>query len=226
VSFAFEAEFFRGLMEQVGVQPRNILVAGCGAGVEVAHLADATQAFIIGIDLEVDPAWKRPGVQLLRADAECMPFRSGAFDSVYCYHVLEHVAHPPLAIAEARRVLGQQGAGYFGTPNKSRVVGYMGGRGTTWDKIWWNIVDWGRRLQGQWSNEQGAHAGFTGHEFSRLLAASFSQVESVDLPYYRGKYPKLAGFWDAAFRTGLARFIAPAVYFRTRGSSERATERA
>ena len=226
MSFGFEANFFRGLMEQVDVHPKLILVVGCGAGVEVAHLAETTQAFVIGIDLEVDAAWKRPGVQLLRADAQCLPFREAAFDSVYCYHVLEHVPQPPVAISEARRVLGKQGAGYFGTPNKSRFIGYIGGRATTWEKVRWNLIDWGRRLRGRWSNAQGAHAGFTGAELSRLLAASFSQVENVDLPYYRGKYPKLAGFWNVLFQVGLARFLAPSVYFRTRGTAARASDRA
>ena len=217
MSFGFEANFYRDLMEQVDVHPKKLLVIGCGAGVEVAHLAEATRAMVVGIDLEVDPKWKRPGVHLLRADAQQLPFRDEAFDSVYCYHVLEHVPQPPRAIAEARRVLSAPGAGYFGTPNKSRLVGYVGGRATTWEKVWWNLVDWGRRLQGRWSNEQGAHAGFTRAELSQLLALSFPQVESVDLPYYRGKYPKLAGFWDAVFRLGFAGFLAPSVYFRTRG---------
>lgn len=221
-NFGFEAEFFRGLMNEVGVKPKIMLVIGCGAGVEVAHLADATQSLVIGIDLEVDPQWKRPGVQLLRADAQRLPFRDGAFDAVYCYHVLEHVPQPPKAIAEAHRALAKPGAGYFGTPNKARFVGYIGGRATTFEKVWWNLIDWGRRLQGRWSNEQGAHAGFTRAELSRLLSASFPQVESVDLPYYRGKYPKLAGFWSNMFQIGFANFLAPSVYFRTRGGTDRA----
>ena len=57
---------------------------------------------------------------------------------------------------------------------------------------------------------------FSHVELSKLLAASFERVESVDLPYYLGKYPKLAGFWRALFQMGLARFVAPSVYFRTR----------
>jgi len=216
VSFGFEATFFRDLMNEAGVKPGRLLVIGCGAGVEVAHLAEATQALVIGIDLDVDPKWRRPGVQLLRADAQRLPFRDGSFDAVYCYHVLEHVPQPPRAIAEARRMLPEAGAGYFGTPNRSRFVGYVGGRATTWEKVWWNLVDWGRRLQGRWSNEQGAHAGFSRTELSRLLAVSFAEVESVDLPYYLGKYPKLAGFWRLMFGLGFAGFVAPSVYFRTR----------
>lgn len=224
-NFGFEADFYKGLMAEAGVAPKRMLVIGCGAGVEVAHLADATRSLVIGIDLEVDPRWKKPNVLLLRADAQKMPFRDGAFDCVYCYHVLEHVPAPPKAIAEARRMLPEAGAGYFGTPNKTRFVGYIGGRATTWEKVWWNLIDWGRRLQGRWSNEQGAHAGFASEELSRLLGASFERVESVDLPYYLGKYPRLAGFWRLMFRMGLARFVAPSVYFRTRCRAAAAPQR-
>ena len=219
MSFGFEAAFYRGLLDQAGIHPQRILVVGCGAGVEVAHLAEATHATVVGIDLEVDPRWRRPGVHLVRADAQRLPFRAGGFDSVYCYHVLEHVPGPAEAIAEARRVMAAPGAGYFGTPNRSRLVGYVGGRATRWQKVWWNVVDWGRRLQGRWTNAQGAHAGFTRAELAGLLGRSFAQVESVDLPYYRGKYPGLAGLWEALFRTGAAGFLAPSVYFRTRGTA-------
>lgn len=219
MSFRFEAEFFRALLDEVRVKPRRLLVIGCGAGVEVAHLADATGAHVTGIDLDVDPRWGRSGVTLVRGDAQRLPFPDGAFDAVYCYHVLEHVPDPRKAVGEARRVLSPAGAGYFGTPNKSRLVGYIGGRATTVEKVRWNLVDWGRRLQGRWSNEQGAHAGFTGAELARLLSASFTRVEGVDLACYVGKYPRLAAFWKVAFQLGLARFLAPSVYFRTGGAS-------
>ncbi len=217
MSFQFEAEFYRSLLQEAGLKPRRLLVIGCGAGVEVAHLAETTGAKVTGIDLEVDPKWARPNVALLRTNAESLPFPDGAFDALYCYHVLEHVSSPPRAIAEARRVLRAGGMGYFGTPNKARLVGYVGGRGSAMDKLKWNFVDWGVRLRGRWSNEQGAHAGFTRAELTRLLAASFATVESVDLPYYLGKYPRLAGIWRATFGLGLAHFLTPSVYFRTGG---------
>lgn len=219
MSFGFEAGFFRELMREVGVTPARMLVIGCGDGTEPAHLAEALGATVVGIDIEVDPRWKRPGVHLLRADARKLPFRDGAFDAVYSYHVLEHVPGPEGAVHEAHRTLAPGGAGYFGTPNKSRLVGYIGGRATTWEKVWWNVIDWGRRLRGRWSNEQGAHAGFTREELAGLIGRAFPHVESVDLPYYLGKYPKLSGFWRFSFRTGLARFLAPSVYVRSRSGS-------
>jgi SAM-dependent methyltransferase len=216
VSFEFEAEFFRGLMEDAGVRPKRLLVVGCGEGVEVARLGEVTGATVVGVDLVVESAWNRPGVHLVRADARRLPFRDGGFDAVYCYHVLEHIPQPERAIHETRRMLNADGAGYFGTPNRTRLLGYLGGRATTWEKLRWNVADWSRRLQGRWSNEQGAHAGFSRAELSRLLSEAFAQVESVDLPYYQSKYSRIAGLWRLMFRLGFAAFVTPSVYFRTR----------
>jgi SAM-dependent methyltransferase len=217
VSFAFEAAFFRTLISDR--RPARVLVVGCGAGVEVGHLAEALGAPVIGVDLDVDPAWRRPGVALVRADARALPFRPGAFEALYCYHVLEHVPQPGRAVAEARRVLRDGAPAYFGTPNKSRLVGYAGGRASLGEKLRWNAVDWSRRLTGRWSNEQGAHAGFTHGELLRLLATAFARVEPVSLPYYLGKYPALGGLWRTSFRLGLARFLMPSVYFLARAGA-------
>ena len=60
--------------------------------------------------------------------------------------------------------------------------------------------------------------------FCGACGKAASSTESVDLPYYLGKYPQLAGFWRLMFRIGFAGFVAPSVYFRTRcrsGAPER-----
>lgn len=214
MAFAFEARFFREVLDQVQVRPRRLLVVGCGSGDEMAALATETGARCVGLDIDVSAKSRAPGVDLVRADARRLPFRDATFDALYCYHVLEHVPGPEGAVGEARRVLGEGAAAYFGTPNKARLVGYIGGRATRSEKFWWNYHDWRRRLQGKWSNEQGAHAGFTGSELKGLLARSFPRVDSVSLPYYLGKYPGLQGMWRMAFATGLSAILAPSVYFR------------
>lgn len=225
MSFDFEAGFFRHLLAERGVRPTRLLVIGCGDGVEAGHLARATGARGVGIDLVVEARARGEGVELARCDARRLPFRDGAFDAVYCYHVLEHVPEPARAIAEARRVLAPGGIGYWGTPNKSRLVGYIGGRATTWEKVQWNLADWGKRLTFRWSNERGAHAGFSEGELDRLLRTAFGSVESVSLPYYLGKYPRLAGLWRATFQVGLGRFLTPSVYFRTGAGGAGAVQR-
>jgi SAM-dependent methyltransferase len=219
LSFDFEAEFFRSLLVEADSQPRRVLIVGCGPGEEVGHMADATGALVIGVDLDVQPLWNRPGAHVLRADARKLPFRDGAFDALYCYHVLEHVPEPERAISEARRVLEVRGIGFFGTPNKARVVGYVGGRASTWEKVAWNAADWWRRLRGRFENAHGAHAGFTDRELGELLERSFGRVESVSLPYYLGKYPRLGRLWKTSFKLGLGRFLIPSVYFRARNGN-------
>jgi SAM-dependent methyltransferase len=214
MSFDFEAKFFQNLLAEIGSRPKRILIVGCGAGEEVGEMAHAAGAMVIGVDLDVDPARSRPGARVLRADARQLPFRAGAFDALYCYHVLEHVPGPETAVREARRVLDADGVGFFGTPNKARLVGYIGGRATTWEKIRWNLADWGQRLRGRFENARGAHAGFTDRELGGLLAGSFARVEPVSLPYYLGKYPRLEKLWRTFFKLGMSRFVIPSVYFR------------
>lgn len=212
MSFEGEARFFCGLLPP-GRPPARVLVMGCGDGVEAAHIAEATGAAVIGVDLVVDPRARRAGVHLVRADARALPFRDDAFDALYCYHVLEHIPGPARAVTESRRVLRAGRLAFFGTPNRDRLVGYIGGRATTWEKVRWNLADWGRRLTFRWSNEAGAHAGFGAGELKRLLAGAYGAVREVSVPYYIAKYPRLASFWTRSFRLGIGRWLAPSVYF-------------
>lgn len=53
---------------------------------------------------------RAPGVPLVLARAEALPFRDGAFDTVVCGLVLCSVDDPARALAEARRVLRPGGA--------------------------------------------------------------------------------------------------------------------
>lgn len=213
VRFDSEAEFFSGLLRERGATPKHVLIVGCGDGTEANHIARTSGASVAGVDLEVDAQRNQPGVHLLRADASRLPFRDDAFDALYCYHVLEHVHDPAVVVDEAHRVLARDSVAFFGTPNRSRLLGYMGGRSTVADKIRFNLNDWRHRLRGRWSNAQGAHAGFTSSELARLLSGSFAVVDEQALGYYEAKYPKHRGAWRVLFRTGLARVVAPSVYF-------------
>jgi SAM-dependent methyltransferase len=212
MSFDDEARFFCTLLPTTR-PPKRVLVVGCGDGVEAVAIGAQTGAMVVGVDLVVEAAARRPGVHLVRTDARALPFRAGAFDALYCYHVLEHVPGPAAAIRESHRVLDTRGLGFFGTPNKQRLIGYLGGRATAWEKLQWNVADWGRRLTRRWSNELGAHAGFSAVELSELLGAAFGAVREVSVPYYTTKYPRLAAFWNRSFRLGIGRWLAPSVYY-------------
>ncbi|HET7224566.1 MAG TPA: class I SAM-dependent methyltransferase [Candidatus Eisenbacteria bacterium] len=212
MGFDSEAAFFCQQVQARQVRARRVLAIGCGGADEPSFMAARLGGTVIGVDLTLGDRTPRPGVHLVRADARALPFRAEVFDAVYCYHVLEHVPGPSRATDEAARVTKPGGVGLFGTPNKARVVGYLGGRATTAEKIRWNLADYGFRLRRRWSNEQGAHAGFRLAELDRLVRRSFGSSEPVSQSYYEHKYANAAPAWRMAFRIGLAALLAPSVY--------------
>jgi len=211
VGFDSEAAFFCEQLEARRVDARSVLAIGCGTD-EPAFMAARLGGAVIGVDLTLATRRSAPGVALVRADARALPFRDQVFDAVYCYHVLEHVPGPGAVATEAARVTRLGGVGLFGTPNKSRLVGYLGGRATLAEKIRWNVADYALRVRHRWSNEQGAHAGFVLDELDALVRQAFGESEPASLPYYQHKYGRLARWWRLAFRLGLAAMVAPSVY--------------
>jgi len=75
------------------------------------HLADRHMA---GTTHRVEPL-KRDERPFIAVDLERLPFRSGAFDFVFCSHVLEHLDHPGKALRELSRVGAR---GYIEVPTR------------------------------------------------------------------------------------------------------------
>src|SRR5437773_9014768 len=100
MSFESEARFFCRLLARERMHPARVLAVGSGGGAEPAHIARETGALVVGVDLRIAPGPRFPGVHLVRADARALPFRDGAFEALYCYHVLEHVPGPAQAVRE------------------------------------------------------------------------------------------------------------------------------
>ena len=194
---------------------RRLLVVGCGSGLETAVLASALRCEAIGIDLhgKFDPM-AAAAVELRRGDATRLEFDDGAFDVTFSYHVLEHVPQYRKAIREMRRVTATNGLCCIGTPNRDRAIGYLGSKDATpYEKLVWNFWDWKARLRGRFRNELGAHAGFSSAELGSALNREFARVEEVTLPYYSGVYHRQAAAVRLLDRSGLGRFLFPAVYF-------------
>jgi SAM-dependent methyltransferase len=93
------------------IAPNTVLEVGCGDGsvlAELSRLGFGEQLF--GIELSAS------GVEVARSrniarvhsietfDGRRIPFADGSFDLVYATHVLEHVAHERLFLAELARV--------------------------------------------------------------------------------------------------------------------------
>jgi ubiquinone/menaquinone biosynthesis C-methylase UbiE len=194
---------------------KNLLVVGCGEGIEAAILAQKLNASVVGIDIEDD--FDKDAMQfakLQKGDAENLDFADETFDFVFSYHALEHIENPEKALKEIHRVLKKTGGFWIGTPNKSRVVGYIGGKNTSLaEKIKWNLADWRARLAGRFENRLGAHAGFTAAELYRLLSEVFSATSDQTKTYFREVYANHPRLIKTIERSRLSRFIYPSVYF-------------
>jgi ubiquinone/menaquinone biosynthesis C-methylase UbiE len=92
----------------------RLLEVGCGVGAVLAVLGQEFPGVrLTGVDIEPKQLefarghLERSGVEamLVEADALALPFGDGSFDHVWMMWFLEHVADPPAALREARRVL-------------------------------------------------------------------------------------------------------------------------
>jgi len=202
------------MAEKLGVRRKSILVVGCGSGKEAAVLASDLESRVIGIDIaaDFDPGAARL-VKLQRGDATALEFQDQSFDVVYSYHALEHIPHYHRALSEMKRVLRSGGVFCIGTPNRARIVGYIGGGSTFREKISWNLADWNARLKGRFRNECGAHAGYTASELRAILLAHFSSVADVTLDYYLRLYEKQQGAVKVLSAAGIGKVLFPSVYF-------------
>ena len=226
MSFEFEAEFFSQLLARYGVSPARTLVIGCGTGLEAVSIARRVGSKVVGLDLQVPAAGgSTPGVSLVWGDAETLCFPDAVFDAVYCFHVLEHLRDPVRGVSEICRVLSSSGAAFVGTPNKGRLIGYLGGRATLWEKVAWNFRDLSMRLRGRWANELGAHAGFRASELEALLGGAFTCVEAVSRLYYCAKYECCAALLGRLTETPAFSFVFPSVYFVARKGEASGPER-
>ncbi len=190
------------------------LVVGCGGAAEVLAMAERFDCEVVGIDIsdELFPPNDDPRVTLMVVDAAKMPFPDAHFDLIYSFHALEHIARLDDALQEMRRVLAPAGAVFVGTPNKSRVVGYIGADASLSEKLRWNLDDWKMRLLGRWDNAEGAHAGFTRTELARIVERAFGRAEDHTFAYYDRLYARHQAVLRALSRAGLADLALPAVY--------------
>lgn len=90
-----------------GTPPGRVLDLGCGTGRNFPLYRDGAR--VVGLDPCFESLRKartrRPGALLVRARAEALPFRSGAFDTVVSGLVFCSVGDVPRGLAEVRHVL-------------------------------------------------------------------------------------------------------------------------
>ena len=95
----------------VGGATGRTLEVGCGTGLNLPLYRGAS--LLVGVDpwlASLRAAQRRaPGLILVQARAEALPFRPDAFDTVVSSLVFCSVADPPAALAETQRVLAPGG---------------------------------------------------------------------------------------------------------------------
>ena len=95
-----------------------LLDAGCGEGAAfAATLRTFAPRRMVAVDIHpeaVDAAARHAAelggrIEVRRADAERLPFESGAFDLVLCHQLLHHTTEPAAVLAELARVVAPGG---------------------------------------------------------------------------------------------------------------------
>lgn len=109
-----------------GTQENTVLDLGCGAGNFIPYYDGFTY---IGVDiseyiLEKAARRRRPGVFLVRASAEALPFKDKTIPSLFCSEVIEHVLDPASLVNETHRVLRDDGIAVFSIPNE-RFINFV-----------------------------------------------------------------------------------------------------
>ena len=85
---------------------RRWLDVGCGTGVLLKRIREANPGLqrLTGVDFAIDDAARIEGVEYHAAMIEELPFADGAFDTVVCTHVIEHILDYRKAISELPRI--------------------------------------------------------------------------------------------------------------------------
>jgi ubiquinone/menaquinone biosynthesis C-methylase UbiE len=195
--------------------PQNILVVGCGRGAEAGIFARAFGAHTIGIDIVTEFTFDHEGAApsvLMQMDARALEFADDSFDLIYSFHALEHISGPDQALKEMSRVLRPGGRYLIGTPNKSRILGYFAAAHPLRERIMMNVNDIGMRLRGRWSNEAGAHAGFTAQELTNMCRDAFGESQDVTEDYYSRLYASKATLVHQVCGSVFRGVLLPCVY--------------
>ena len=107
----------------------RVLDIGCGHGALSLTLSESVGFDVVAMDIleaRVSSVRKRKAardpvaaarVQIVRADAESLPYRDESFDAVAATEVLEHLDEPGRMLSEAARVLRPGGRFFMTTPN-------------------------------------------------------------------------------------------------------------
>ena len=105
-----------------------VLELGCSKGY-LCMLLDHKGYYSVGGDVSLSALQSaNRKVEVVRLDAEALPFRNGYFDAVLAMHTLEHLPKPHRSIEEIFRVLRNKGIFLAVTPDKASLLAKLGYR--------------------------------------------------------------------------------------------------
>ncbi len=149
----------------------RVLDLGCGPKDQkgpVEHLGFA----YVGVD------YTSPRADLL-TDAHSLPFRSGAFDCVLSYAVLEHLHNPVVAMLEVERVLATGGI-YLGTVSLGEPFHQSYFHHTVWGLLSLLSMTKSLRLTQAWASTDTLRALSRMGRYSRAIRYLLRGVEALD----------------------------------------------
>lgn len=108
----FQQDWHAEMISHVPAGARRILDLGCGTGFFLAELEEKHPGSV-GLDISHDMLLVSrqyvPGVRLVTADAERLPFAPGVFDVVFCKGSLHHTRDHVGFLSNCREALGPEG---------------------------------------------------------------------------------------------------------------------
>ena len=102
----------------------EVLEIGCGAGHILERINTGRLTGLDISEIQIKRARTRlgPGVKLIKAPAEILPFNNRHFDRIICTEVFEHVLEPQILLTEMKRTLKDDGIISLSIPNENLII--------------------------------------------------------------------------------------------------------